>query len=79
LMRSFATSVVFFSFLGIEILAKFDPKNSKICRIYTWKKNPPISLSKNGEISPGNNNTGTTQRAPHNHEARQAGIFYKPP
>ncbi len=72
LMRSFATSVVFFSFLGIEILAKF-------VEFTLEKKNPPISLSKNGEISPGNNNTGTTQRAPHNHEGRQAGIFYKPP
>jgi len=26
-------------------------------------------LSKNGEISPGNNNIGTMQRAPHNHES----------
>jgi hypothetical protein len=28
--RSFSTSVFFFPFLGIQILAKFDPKNSKI-------------------------------------------------
>ncbi len=39
LMRSFATSVLFFFIFGYRNFGKLWTQNSKICRLHTWKKN----------------------------------------
>ncbi len=49
--------ILFYSFFHIENLAKFNPKNSIISRIYTMEKNFPISFSSKKENSAGKKNT----------------------